>query len=236
MDETDCRSSGTAYMRIKRPQELQEALARCMNPGSILFSKSVCHVDEVSGSKFVLTTTDGDTFECLRVIMAVPLPNEHIDFGPVFEEPGQWVQGYEPSNFCVKTVLIYDQPWWRTKGLSGHSQNMHGPIRETHDALNDGDGVYSLTCIIAGDSGNELWNRDLIQRREAILVHLRDVFSMFTAIPDPILRIEPKDTLRIRWASDIVGLGELVGTGGQEANSRVYFAGFEANDLLKARL
>src|SRR6478736_1081099 len=140
MDETDCRSSGTAYMRIKRPQELQEALARCMNPGSILFSKSVCHVDEVSGSKFVLTTTDGDTFECLRVIMAVPLPNEHIDFGPVFEEPGQWVQGYEPSNFCVKTVLIYDQPWWRTKGLSGHSQNMHGPIRETHDALNDGDG------------------------------------------------------------------------------------------------
>ncbi|KAH7196625.1 uncharacterized protein B0J16DRAFT_390532 [Fusarium flagelliforme] len=219
MDETNRQSSGTAYMRVKRPQDLREALARFLSPGSILFSKSVCNVDQGSGSKCVLTTTDGDTFECSRVIMAVPSPTGHADFGTAIEEPGQWVQ-----------------PWWRTKRLSGYSQSIHGPIWETYDTSNDEDGVYALTCIIAGESGHELWNKDLIERREAILAHLRDVFSMFTAIPDPILRLEPQNTLRTRWASNIEGLGVLVGTGDQEANSRVHFAGFEADDLLKARL
>jgi monoamine oxidase len=144
--------------------------------------------------------------------------------------------GYEPSGFCVKTVLIYDHPWWRTKGLSGYSQSMQGSIWETHDTSNNEDGVYALTCILAGESGREMWERDLTERRDLILAHLRDVFSMFTAIPDPILRIEPKDTSRTGWASNIAELGELVYAGGQEVNSRVHFAGFEADDLLKTRL
>jgi len=168
--------------------------------------------------------------------MAVAPPNEHIGFGPFLEEPGQGVQDYEPSNFCVKTVLIYDQPWWRTKGLSGHSQSMHGPIWETHDTSNDEDGVYALTCIIAGQSGRVLWKKDQLERREVIMAHLRNVFSMFTAIQDPILRIEPKDTSRTRWTSDITGLGELVETGGREASGRVHFAGSETGNMLNSHL
>lgn len=220
-------------MRMKRPQALREALAQCLSPGSVQHLKRVCHVDQTSGFKCVLTATDGDIFECSRVIMAVPSPNAHIDFRPVHGEPGQWMQDHETPGFCVKTALIYDQPWWRKKGFSGHFQSTQGPIWETYDTSNDEDGVYALTCIVAGESGRELWNKDLIERREAILAHLRDVFSMFTAIPDPILRIEPKVTSSSRGASDIVG---IVYAGGQEANGRVHFTGFEADDLLKARL
>ena len=151
----------------------------------------------------------------------------------LFRSPGQWMQAHEPPGFCIKTVLIYDQPWWRKKGLDGYSQSMQGPIWQTHDTSNDEDGVYALTCIVAGESGHELWGKDLVERREAILAHLRDVFSTFTAIPDPILRIEPKETSSSRGASDIAG---LVYAGGQEANGKLHFAGFEADDLLKARL
>ena len=229
MDETETQ----LVMRMKRPQDFREALAQSLSSGSILFSKSACSVDRTCGFKCVLTTTDGHTFECSRVIIAVPSANKHIDFTPVLGEPRQWMQDREPSQFCVKTVLIYDQSWWRMKGLSGHSQSMQGPIWETYDTSNDEDGVYALTCIIACESGSELWGKDLIERREAILAHLRDVFSTFTAIPDPILRIEPKETSSSRGASDIAG---LVYAGGQEANGKLHFAGFEADDLLKARL
>lgn len=229
MDETEHQ----LVMRMKGPQYLGEALAQSLSSGSILFSKSVCYVDRTSGFKCVLTTTDGDMFECSRVIMAVSSPDGHINFNPVLREPGQWMQDHEPPGFCIKTVLIYDQPWWRKKGLSGYSQSMEGPIWQTHDTSNDEDGVYALTCIVAGESGRELWKKNQLERREAMLAHLRHVFSMFTAIPDPILRIESKDTPKTRWASDIAG---LLYAGGQEANGRVHFAGLEADDLLKARL
>ena len=237
MNEVDPQSvSGTACVRIKRPKDLREALAQCLSPGSIQLSRSVCHVDQTFGFKCVLTTTDGYTFECSRVIMAVSSPDGHINFNPVLREPGQWMQDHEPPGFCIKTVLIYDQPWWRKKGISGYSQSMEGPIWQTHDTSNDEDGVYALTCIVAGESGRELWKKNQLERREAMLAHLRHVFSMFTAIPDPILRIEPKGTSRNRWAPDIAGLEEFLYAGGQEANGRVQVAGFEADDLLKARL
>ncbi|KAJ4137390.1 hypothetical protein NW768_002977 [Fusarium equiseti] len=168
--------------------------------------------------------------------MAASSPSRRIDFSPVLGAYGQWMQDHGLFNFYVKTVLIYDQPWWRTKGLSGYSQSMQGPIWETHDTSNDEDGVYALTCIIAGESGSELWKKGQLERREVIMSHLRKLFSMFTAIPDPILRIEPKNTSTSRRASDIAGLGELVGAGDQEANGSVHFANFEADDLLKSNL
>ncbi|KAI1068448.1 hypothetical protein LB507_004463 [Fusarium sp. FIESC RH6] len=232
MDETETQ----LVMRMKRPQDFREALAQSLSSGSILFSKSACSVDRTCGFKCVLTTTDGHTFECSRVIIAVPSANKHIDFTPVLGEPRQWMQDREPSQFCVKTVLIYDQSWWRMKGLSGHSQSMQGPIWETYDTSNDEDGVYALTCIIACESGSELWGKDLIERREAILAHLRDVFSTFTAIPDPILRIEPKDTSRIRRPLEIIGLEELVEVGSQGVNGRIHFTGSEADDMFKSHL
>ncbi|CAG7561330.1 unnamed protein product [Fusarium equiseti] len=236
MNQTDHQSNGTTYIRIRRLQDLREVLARRLSPGSVLFSKTVSRVDQASGFKCVLTTTDGDTFECSRVIMAVASPTGHADSGPVLEESGQWMQDHESSGYCVRTVLIYNQPWWRTKGLSGHSQSMQGSIWETHDTSNNEDGVYALTCILAGESGREVWEKDLVKRRDLIFAHLRDVFSMFSAIPDPILRIGSNKNSRTRWASDVAGLGELVEAGGRETNGRIHFAGFEADDLLKTRL
>lgn len=228
---------GTSPMRIKRPHSLREVLAQRLNPGSVLLSQSVCHIDQSLSSKCMLTTTTEDTFECSRVIVAAPASSfRHIDLSPELDAHGQRTQVYEPSGFCIRTVLVYDQPWWRTKGLSGSSQSTEGPIWETQDTSNDEERVYALTCIVAGESGRELWNKGLLKRRDTILTHVRDIFSMFTAIPDPILRIEPRDIVYTRQASCITGLGAFVGAGGWEVKGRVHFTGHEANSTWKYHL
>ncbi|RGP74889.1 amine oxidase [Fusarium longipes] len=211
-------------MRIQKPQTLCEAHAQRLDRGSVFLSQRVIHIDQRPDSKCVLSTTAGETFVCLRVIMALQMPAEHLDFTPLPGSFNQGLQDYEPLSFCYQTTLVYDQPWWRTKGLSGYSQSTEGPIWETYDTSSYDDGVYTLTCIVAGESGHELWNKNLIERRDTILTHLKDVFSMYTAIPDPVLRIEPKGTVLTRSISNITGPEGLVIADGWKVKGRVHFA------------
>ncbi|KAG8349414.1 hypothetical protein FVEN_g13214 [Fusarium venenatum] len=193
--------------------------------GSILVAQRVVHIDQRPDSKCVLTTTTGDTFECLKVILsASKSPYTHLDFGPAVDDSKHPAQEYEASGFYIQTVLIYNEPWWRAKGLSRYSQSTKGPIWETYDTSFDEYGVYAFACIVAGDTGRELWNKDLNERRDTILSHLRDVFSMYTAIPDPVLRIEPKDKIWTQSVSSTTGPRKFVGVDGWKAKGRVHFA------------
>ncbi|KAG8674857.1 hypothetical protein FPOAC2_00894 [Fusarium poae] len=227
----------TTHTRVRTLQSLKEAMAQRLRHGSILASQRVVHIDQKSDSKCVLTTGTGDTFECLKVILSAPLSSyTHLDFNPAIEYSKLWMQESKPSGFCIQTALIYNEPWWRTKGLSGYSQSTKGPILETYDTSNDESGVYALTCVVAGESGRELWNKDLIDRRETILAHLRDMFSMYTAIPSPVLRIEPKDTVWTRLASSTPGLGKFKGDDGWQVKGKVHFAVPEADCMRKPQL
>jgi len=44
----------------------------------------------------------------------------------------------------AKFVALYDRPFWREKGLSGHAFSRIGPLMEIHDASSGGDSTFAL--------------------------------------------------------------------------------------------
>lgn len=168
-------------------QTLAGAMAERLRPGTVRFAQEVQWVDQTSGNKCVLTTAEGEVFQCSRVVLAVPTAvYGAIEFSPSLSEQKQWMQTYDQPGFYAETVLVYDQPWWREDGLNGFSQSTEGPIWETRDTSNDVDGLYSLTCILAGETGRELHHQPEGGRREALLTHLGGIYSDVVPIPDPI--------------------------------------------------
>ncbi|KAH6900439.1 hypothetical protein B0T10DRAFT_29107 [Thelonectria olida] len=165
---------------------LCDAIADRLVPGSLQLSQAVQSIDQTSGNKVVLTTLTGDVFQCARVVLAVHASSLGIDFSPALGEHKQWMQTFEQPGFHAEAVLTYEQPWWREKGLNGFSQSMEGPFWETRDTSSDADGVYSLTCVIAGEAGRALWNRCNCSRRARLTAHVSDLFSDYTPFPSPI--------------------------------------------------
>ncbi|KAJ4271300.1 hypothetical protein NW762_000002 [Fusarium torreyae] len=237
LNVVDQPSKRHSRMRFRGTSTLCEALAQRLEPGSVMLSQAVRWVDQTLNTKCALTTDTRVTFECSRVILAVSTSAyPHIEFSPPLDGSRQWMQAYEDPGFYMETVLVYDQPWWREKSLSGYSQSTEGPIWETHDTSRDADGVYALTCITAGESGRELWKMDIIERRSRLLSHLGDIFSMFIALPDPIWRIEPKQGTWARSSSCAAVPANHVWLGQWEAEDKVHFAGAETSYLWRGHL
>ncbi|KAF4975653.1 hypothetical protein FZEAL_7588 [Fusarium zealandicum] len=179
-------------MRFRGAPTLCAALAERLSPGSVMLSQAVQWVDQTSGNKCVLTTLAGEVFQCSRVILAVPTcAYRHMEFSPILGEHKKWMHEYEQPGFYTEAVLVYDQPWWREKGLNGYSQSAEGPVWETRDTSCEADGIYALTCIIAGEAGRDLWSRDVVERRELLLTHLGHIFAECAPLPEPVYRIEP---------------------------------------------
>lgn len=164
-----------------------DALSEGLAPGSVLLSQAVQWIDQTSSNKVVLTTEAGEVFQCSRVVLAVPTASyRNIDFSPALSEHKQWMQELEQPGFYAEVVLAYEKPWWREQGLNGFAQSVDGPVWETRDSSCDTDGWYSLTCVVAGEAGRQLWSMSESQRRETLLAHISDLFSEFNPFPDPM--------------------------------------------------
>ncbi|KAM0543170.1 hypothetical protein ACHAPJ_012425 [Fusarium lateritium] len=237
LNVVDQPSRSHSRMRFRGTPALCEALAQRLEPGSVVLSQAVRWVDQTSNTKCALTTVTGDTFECSRVILAVPTSAyPRIEFSSPLDGSRQWMQAYEDPGFYTETVLVYEQPWWREKSLSGYSWGTEGPIWETHDTSCDADGIYALTCIIAGESGRELWKMDIIERRSRLLSYLEDIFSMFIALPDPIWRIEPKQGKWARCSPCAAVPTDHMGPAQWEAEGKAHFAGAQTSYVWRCHL
>ncbi|KAF7559249.1 hypothetical protein G7046_g4906 [Stylonectria norvegica] len=185
-------SRSSRRMRFRRgAQDLCGALAGRLQPGSVVLSQAVQWIDQTSSNKCVLTTMTGEVFQCSRVILAVPTAAyQSIDFSPALGEHKKWLQTCEQGGFYAETVLVYDQPWWREQGLSGYAQSFEGPVWETRDTSRDAVGVYSLTCVVAGEAGREIWEMSDEDRWEALLSQLTALYGDLAPFPTPVEILE----------------------------------------------
>ncbi|KAF7553787.1 hypothetical protein G7Z17_g3404 [Cylindrodendrum hubeiense] len=163
------------------------ALAGRLTPGSVILSQAVQWIDQTSSNKVVLTTLAGEVFQCSRVVLAVPTASyRNIDFSPALSDHKQWMQEFDQPGFHAEVVLAYEKPWWREQGLNGFAQSLDGPVWETRDSSCDADGLYSLTCVLAGEAGRRLWDMSEGKRRETLLAHISDLFSEYNPFPNPM--------------------------------------------------
>lgn len=77
----------------------------------------------------------------------------------------------------IKTMLVYDRPFWRDQGLSGLASSQELPISLTYDNSPADGSAGVLVGFLEADAGREWGQRDAAQRRGMVVDCMRRYFG-----------------------------------------------------------
>ncbi|EXJ68810.1 uncharacterized protein A1O5_07741 [Cladophialophora psammophila CBS 110553] len=187
---------GGQYLRFMRgTQSLSLGLSSLMEPDSIVLNSPVRRISQNPNGIYV-SAGRGD-FRCQRVIVSVPtVLYKEIAFDPPLPAAKVELGNNNVHGYTLKVLVMYSEPWWRKKGLSGAIMSFIGPITTCRDSSNDEKGQFSLTCFTNGDFGRKGSLLSQQERFSAILAHIKRVFGPYVDVPEPVAVTEHE------WASD----------------------------------
>lgn len=124
---------------------LVEALQRQLGAARVLTGHAVHHLQvDAHGVELRVSGADGDvkTWRAAHVLLALPprLVVDTLRFTPAL--PPDLVRQWRSTPTWMaphaKYLAVYEAPFWRTEGLSGHARSACGPMAEVHDASTPG--------------------------------------------------------------------------------------------------
>jgi monoamine oxidase len=136
------------------------------------------------GPKSAYVYADGATVKAERVIVAIP---PHLA-GRIFYEPGlpavrdQLTQRM-PIGSLIKTIAVYDTPFWRAQGLNGQVTSDTGPVTVMFDASPASGTPGVLLGFIDGDDARALSGQSDSARATAALKSYATYFGSQAANP-----------------------------------------------------
>ena len=132
----------------------------------------------------VTVRCDDTTIRARRVIVAVPLAiASQIVYEPMLPVERSFLHQRMPGGSIIKTSVVYDEPFWRTDGLSGQSAAPGLPATVTIDACTDTGNPGVLCVITEGPLARELGHADEADRRATVLKDLAVRFGSKAAAP-----------------------------------------------------
>jgi monoamine oxidase len=136
-------------------QRIAVELANQLGPSRVLLGHPVRSI--VQGSKDVTVHADNATVRCKRVVVALP---PHLSGRIVYnpQMPGQRDQLTQrvPIGSLIKTIGVYDTPFWRAQGLNGQVTSDQGPVRVMFDASPASGTPGVLLGFVDGDDARQL--------------------------------------------------------------------------------
>jgi monoamine oxidase len=166
------------------------------------------------------------------VVSVPPALALDIDFDPELRSDRRSLYSDAVAGVETKTMVVYDEPFWRTAGLSGQSAGAGSPCEVTIDASPD-DGSYGvLACFAFSRVAQQLDALEDGERREAVLATLSKRFGPRCS--------SPADFVTTAWWSEPwtrgcsmahFGRGTLTRYGPllRQPFGRVHFAGTETS-------
>jgi monoamine oxidase len=132
----------------------------------------------------VTVHTNGLAVSAKRAIVAIP-PNLA---GRILYEPGlsalrtQLMQRM-PVGSLIKTIAVYDRPFWRQDQLNGQANSDFGPVKVTFDASPASGRPGVLLGFVDGDDARSLSDLPLRERRRLALGSYVRYFGQQAARP-----------------------------------------------------
>jgi monoamine oxidase len=119
-----------------------------------------------------------------RVIVAIP-PNlaGRILYEPELPALRSQLTQRMPVGSLVKTIAVYDHPFWRDQGLSGQANSDRGPVKVTFDASPASGKPGVLLGFVDGDDARVLSDLPLRARRRRALASYVRYFGPEAAHP-----------------------------------------------------
>jgi monoamine oxidase len=162
-------------------QGIAVAMARALH-GRVLLGQPVTRIDQGKGG--VTVHTEALAVHAKRAIVAIP-PNlaGRILYEPALPALRMQLTQRMPVGSLIKTIAVYDQPFWRADGLNGQANSDQGPVKVTFDAspANGRPGV--LLGFVDGDDARRMSDLPLRARRKLALQSYVRYFGARAAKP-----------------------------------------------------
>ncbi len=111
----------------------------------------------------------GDTWSAKRVIVTVPPALVGgIRFDPPLPAGRMQLDQRTPMGTVIKTLAVYDAPFWRDAGLSGMTTSDQGPVKVTYDNSPPDGSPGILLGFIEGQDARDLLAASGETRRDAV--------------------------------------------------------------------
>ena len=167
-----------------------------------------------------------------RVVLALPRAlAAGIRFDPVLPGDHALLLHQMPAGTEVKTVAIYDEPFWRDDGISGATVATDDPIEVTLDTRNPGHGHGVIGSYCGGPRARALWSMGEDGRRTELLRMLTTRLGPRAASPARGARVRtgPRSTGRAGCSMGHFPTGVLTQYGRRlrEPVGRLHWAGTE---------
>ena len=175
------------------------ALAEQLPAGSTRLNALVVEIartDEAVSVGFVDANGETWSLDAEAVLLALPprVMAGTIEFSPAMDEQTlrQWNETPTWMAPHAKFCAVYDEPFWREKGLSGAAQSMVGPLVEIHDAT-----TASGRPALFGFVGVPASRRRQVSEDTVVAASLQQLERLFG--PEAI---KPRAALYKDWAAD----------------------------------
>jgi monoamine oxidase len=164
------RKHGGQYLRVRQGTQLfSKELAADLPEGTVRFNAPVIAITQPDASSVVVKTKDC-TFVTRKVVSAVPLAVlKTIAFEPALPADKKLLTDSFNYGYYTKVMLRFKTPFWIQKGFCGLAQAFNGPAAVIRDCSVPSDGIWVLTCFMAGRPGLE-WSKRTEQERTKVLL------------------------------------------------------------------
>jgi monoamine oxidase len=152
-------------------------------------------VRRIEARRGVRVVTDRGSYTAKRVVVAVPPTLAgRIDYAPALPALRDQLTQRMPMGIVVKTMTIYDEPFWRAEGLAGYTNADTDPVRLTFDNSPPDGSPGVLLSFIEADAARRWSTRSKAQRRAAVLDNLAAFYGERAR--------SPKAYLEMSWAKE----------------------------------
>ncbi|HEX3546636.1 MAG TPA: FAD-dependent oxidoreductase [Mycobacterium sp.] len=201
---------------------------------SLHLSQPVRRIDQDADG--VTVRSDDMSVRARRVIVAVPIAiASQILYEPMLPINRSFLHQRMPSGAIYKINIVYDEPFWRTDGLSGQSAAPGSPATVTIDASTDAPRPGILCVIAEGPIARRIGELEAAERRRTILAELVGRFGDKAA--------SPVDYVEQCWTTERYSGGGMLshappgvltefGPALREPCGRIHWAGTESSSVM----
>ncbi|KAJ3497116.1 hypothetical protein NLG97_g2151 [Lecanicillium saksenae] len=220
--------------------QVAAALSQRLNPGTIQLNQKVIKIEHASGNNCTILAESGDVFKASKVVLAGSLSMcGTLQIEPSIGAAATWDGMKEEQGFSSTVDVVFDHPWWQQRGLSGYAQGLSGPIAQVRPSGIEIDGLYSLSCQVAGEQarGMWLWLMSEEERETLIMQHLGSIFG--GNIPRAVQVIEQDENPLVNGQQCLNIAGENAAANGQGVwapEGDIHFAGAKTSNVWRGHL
>jgi len=162
-------------------QSIPKAMAAELG-SSVILNAPVHAISQRDGSVEVSGPTATVTARHV-IVTAPPSLASRIHFDPPLPADHALLLHQLPAGTEIKLVAIYDEPFWRSDGLSGASLDMDSPFEVTLDTCPPSGEAGVMACYAAGPKARRLAAMSVDERRSVVVDLLRARFGPAGAKP-----------------------------------------------------